>query len=260
MRKSDAILPSLIEMEFKKRQTPIEHRNLLIIGGNEKSAFIIDSLKKYMLDSGNTIHVTQRDALDELVIKEVADGKYGKAILLSTSDGQHTGDPDSLAIANLLRISKAAKQSHTSLIIELINPRNAQITSRYGIKYSILTNRYISRIISQTSKNPVFYPFIEDLFTYDDESLNEESYEIYIHKASELIVLNKGQTLTFESPSHLVRSFYEQNPQDPYIVIGIIKEDKDDHSKYEVIMFENDMDEKADIVIVPDTKLIIVAK
>jgi len=260
IRDKETILPEIVKLKFAKRQSPIEFRDILIVGGNAKSQFIIGSIDSYMLDSGNHIKVAQRDIVDEATIEEIAAKKYSKVVLLSTGDAQTAGDSDSAAIANLLRVSRVAKESGTSLIIELINPRNDQITSRYGIKYSILTNRYISRIISQTSKNPSFYPFVEDLFTYDDETSKEASYEIYIHEASELIAFGKEKTFAFTSPSHLVRSFYEQNSDDPYIVIGIIDEDEGDPSRYSVKLFTDDMDTKLDLTIEAKTKLIVVAK
>lgn len=252
-------LPELLKLHFAKRQTPSAKRDVLIIGDNTKSGFIIESLHKYTLDSGNEIGVSEKHAIDEGLIKDIKSGRYSKVILLS-SENNGSGDPDSSAITSLLKISKVAKESNTSLIIELVNPRNAQITSRYGIKYSILTNRYISRIISQTSKNPVFYPFSEDLFTYDDETSKEASYEIYIHEASELISFDDHRQYIFETPSHLVRSFYEQNIEDPYIVIGIVNEDKDNPSQYVVKLFTENMDAKLYLTIEPKTKLIIVAK
>ncbi|HPV70193.1 MAG TPA: hypothetical protein PK030_03980, partial [Bacilli bacterium] len=121
-------------------------------------------------------------------------------------------------------------------------------------------NRYISRIISQTSKNPIFYPFIEDLFTYDEESSSEESYEMYIHEASELIAFDNRQQYVFETPSHLVRSFYEQNPEDPYIVIGIVNEEKGNSMQYNIKLFTENLDAKVYLLIEPTTKLIVVAK
>lgn len=260
LREKEYVLPSLIKLNFVNRQTPITHRDVLIVGDNEKSAFIIDSLKKYTLDSGNQIHVEQKDDISEKLIKEIASGQYSKVILLSSTNHNLDGDPDSKAITSLLKISKVAKDSQTSLIIELVNPRNAQITTRYGIKYSILTNRYISRIISQTSKNPVFYPFIEDLFTYDEESSSEESYEIYIHEASELISFEEKKQYVFETPSHLVRSFYEQNEDDPYIVIGIVNEEKSNPNLYNIKLFSDNLDSKVYLIVEPETKLIVVAK
>lgn len=259
-RDSDIELPALVKLKFEERQTPLTHRDVLIIGDNAKSYFIVDSLKKYALDSGNKIHVEQQADISEAIIKDIREGRYSKVILLASSDNNLCGDPDSKAITNLLKISLVAKESATSLIIELVNPRNAQITTRYGIKYSILTNRYISRIISQTSKNPIFYPFIEDLFTYDEESSSEESYEMYIHEASELIAFEDRQQYVFETPSHLVRSFYEQNPEDPYIVIGIVNEEKGNSMQYNVKLFTENLDAKIYLLIEPTTKLIVVAK
>ena len=259
-RDSDIELPALVKLKFEERQTPLTHRDVLIIGDNAKSYFIVDSLKKYALDSGNKIHVEQQADISEAIINDIRGGRYSKVILLASSDNNLCGDPDSKAITNLLKISLVAKESATSLIIELVNPRNAQITTRYGIKYSILTNRYISRIISQTSKNPIFYPFIEDLFTYDEESSSEESYEMYIHEASELIAFEDRQQYVFETPSHLVRSFYEQNPEDPYIVIGIVNEEKGDSMQYNVKLFTENLDAKIYLLIEPTTKLIVVAK
>ncbi|MFA5763152.1 MAG: hypothetical protein WC215_04995 [Bacilli bacterium] len=259
-READISLPGLVKLSFEERQTPIAHRDVLIVGGNAKSFFIIDSLNKYTLDSGNKIRVEQKSDINESIIKEIHDGRYSKVILLASNESGLSGDPDSQAITSLLKISQVAKESDTSLIIELVNPRNAQITTRYGIKYSILTNRYISRIISQTSKNPTFYPFIEDLFTYDEESSNEESYEIYIHDAQELISFKERSQYVFETPSHLVRSFYEQNPNDPYIVIGIVNETKGESSEYNVKLFSENMDVKVYLIIEPSTKLIVVAK
>ena len=259
-RDDDGELPALVKLKFEERQSPLCHRDVLIIGDNDKRYFIVDSLQKYTLDSGNKIHVEQKDDISKAIIQEVRQGRYSKVILLAAGADNATGDPDSRAITNLLKISQAAKESETSLIIELVNPRNAQITTRYGIKYSILTNRYISRIISQTSKNPVFYPFIEDLFTYDEESSDEESYEMYIHEASELISFDEKKQYVFETPSHLVRSFYEQNPNDPYVVIGIVNEDKNDVHQYNVKLFSENLDAKVYLLVEPTTKLIIVAK
>ena len=83
---------------------------------------------------------------------------------------------------------------------------------------------------------------------------------MYIHEASELISFDDKKQYVFETPSHLVRSFYEQNPNDPYVVIGIVNEDKNDLHQYNVKLFSENLDAKVYLLVEPTTKLIIVAK
>ncbi|HPV69722.1 MAG TPA: hypothetical protein PK030_01575, partial [Bacilli bacterium] len=93
-RDSDIELPALVKLKFEERQTPLTHRDVLIIGDNAKSYFIVDSLKKYALDSGNKIHVEQQADISEAIIKDIREGRYSKVILLASSDNNLCGDPD----------------------------------------------------------------------------------------------------------------------------------------------------------------------
>ncbi len=69
-------------------------------------------------------------------------------------------------------------------MIRLLDPRHVDIAQGYNIKNTIISNKYISRLMTQLSKDRYLYPLYEDLLTYDEDDAEDETYEVYTYRQS----------------------------------------------------------------------------
>lgn len=74
------------------------------------------------------------------------------------------------------------------VVVELINPKNYDVVHSYSINNVIISNRYVSKMITQIGNNRRLYEFYRDILTYDTFGLENdkayfESKEIYVKPA-----------------------------------------------------------------------------
>lgn len=178
----------------------------------------------------------------ELISREVEDfidtcNDTCKILILS--DDTKTDEPvDSGALANLIFIQDIidAKKRHDpyfddtniDMIVEIIDPKHNDIIRKYDVNNVVISNRYISKIITQIGEKDILFDFYSDILTYSrTNSLLDSSNEIYAKKvyryyestpspctAAELI------KATFEASVDPSIPIEEQNPA---IVLGYVK-------------------------------------
>ena len=67
------------------------------------------------------------------------------------------------------------------VIVEILNPKNYDVVHSYNIDNIVISNRYISKMVTQIGQKIELYEFYEDILTYDTEGCEEyESKEVYI--------------------------------------------------------------------------------
>ncbi len=117
------------------------------------------------------------------------------SVLILSDDAVLSDEIDSAAIANLIYVSDIILKKKTAdpdfdegrvdVIVEIINPKHYDIVKSYSVNNVVISNRYISKMITQLGAKDTLYNFYNDILTYDGEDASAyESKEIYVKKVS----------------------------------------------------------------------------
>lgn len=232
-------------------QTRYKDKYIVIFGKNHKLPYILDSIKLYERENNTHIHVFHLESNDAKDIeKYTQDMEKIDHILILSEDDLSPEEYDSDVLVTLLMTQEIAKKYHAEIIIELLDPRHYDIAQSYNVKNTIISNEYVSRLMTQLSKNRLLYDLFIDLLTYDEENSEQETYEVYAYKAKDII--KSSLPVSFKSKAEAVYSFYMSGNQD-YILIGLMHEQT-------LNIFKGNLDEEKVIHIEPDDYLIMICK
>ena len=234
-----------------KEEERYHEQTILIFGTNHKLKYILESIDLYNLENKTKInvhHIASNDA--SIIDEQVKTFEQIDTILILSADYLEPNDYDSDVLITLLLIQDIAHKHGAEIVIELLDPKHEDIAQSYNIRNTIISNEYISKIITQLSKNRKLYPLYEDLLTYDPIDSDIETYEIYAYKAKDLLA--NQLPLTFRSYSDLIYSVYVSGFQN-YRIIGIIKDQK-------LELFKGNLDDLRTIIIDEHTTLIMICK
>ncbi len=224
---------------------------LVVIGRNNKLEFILDSIHHYERENHTRVFVTLIDNVDATHIFESL-GKLDKidTILILSDDALEVKDYDSDVLITLLLTQDIVKKHKAEVVIELLNPKHYDIAKCYNVTNTIISNEYISHIITQLSKNRALYPLYQDLLTYDEVDAVDETYEVYAYKAKDIFTMK--EPLKFNSPAELIYSAYQSSHQE-FVVIGLYQENQKQ-------IFKGNLDKKQDIIIKQEDTIIAICK
>ncbi|MBE0701291.1 MAG: hypothetical protein IH571_06360 [Acholeplasmataceae bacterium] len=250
MLKRDKPLSSYQKLEINNK-TRYQDKTLLIFGKNNKLEYILDSIRLYERENKTKINVSfieSNEASDiELHTKDL---EKIDTILILSNDYLEPKHYDSDVLVTLLMTQEIAKKHHAEIVIELLDPRHFDIAQSYNIKNTIISNEYISRLITQLSKNRHLYFLYEDLLTYDPEDSLEETYEVYAYKAKD--IFQNPLPMSFSSKAEFIYSCYMSGNKN-YMMIGWIQNGV-------IEIFKGNLDQKKDMVIHPDDTIITICK
>ena len=129
-------------------------------------------------------------------IEKFIDGnETDTSVLILSDDTVPNEDIDSAAIANLIYVSdiihrkKLADpefdEGRIDVIVEIINPKHYDIVKSYSVNNVVISNRYISKMITQLGEKDVLFNFYNDILSYDSaDATKYESKEIYAKKVN----------------------------------------------------------------------------
>ena len=185
--------------------------------------------------------------------------------ILILSDDQVPGDAvDANVLANLVfaqdQIRRRMQEKDfdpgsIDIIAEIIDPKHYDVVSTYSVRNVVISNRYISKMITQIGEKDALFDFYTDILSYDEEdAVQYKSKEIYIKKASQL--LNRMPPPC--TVGQLIRGIYEASidpslppkKRNPTLLLGVVKADG------EMILFSGDQN-KTSIQIEEQDKLIV---
>ena len=171
-------------------------------------------------------------------IKRCVDANNGDTSILILSDDDALNENiDAGALTNLVYVQDIINEKVAAnpdfdvesidLIVEIIDPKHHDIVSSYSVNNVVISNRYISKMITQISEKEALFQFYTDIITYDEEGGEYESKEIYIRKVSRLFTELPGPCTAYE----LIRAVYEASTSEelppekrnPAIVLGYVK-------------------------------------
>jgi len=119
---------------------------------------------------------------------------HNSSILILSDDLARDDDVDSKALTYLIdakdtinraRENKKDENFNIDIVVEIIDPKHYDILKSYDVHNVVISNRYISKMITQISENYALYYFYADIMTYDSEGSSFEGKEVYVKKAGE---------------------------------------------------------------------------
>ena len=135
--------------------------------------------------------VYDRDKICKTIDRFVDANDQDTSVLILSDDSVTATDIDSGAIANLIyvrdvisrkkRAIPSFDEGKIDIVVEIINPKHYDIVKSYSVNNIVISNRYISKMVTQLSEKDSLFDFYQDILTYDDEG-ERESKEIYIKK------------------------------------------------------------------------------
>ena len=116
------------------------------------------------------------------------------------------------------------------VIAEINDPKHHDVVSSYSVKNVVISNRYISKMITQIGEKDAIFNFYQDILVYDEDDEDEyDSKEIYVKKAKDFFVELPREC----TADKLIRGVFDASydPEIPAekqnisIVLGTVKQD-----------------------------------
>jgi hypothetical protein len=167
----------------------------------------------------------------------ISSNKEDTSVLILSDDTVNSSDADAGALANLVYvrdiINKKLEENpnfdveSVDVIVELINPKHHDIVNSYNINNVVISNRYVSKMVTQISEVEEIFDFYSDILTYDESESNEySSKELYVKKVTRYFDSIPAPT----TADKFIRAVYYDsiNPEkfttpNPTIVLGYVK-------------------------------------
>lgn len=182
--------------------------------------------------------IYDRDIICSTIDRVVSSNKEDTSVLILSDDTASPEDIDSNALANLVYVqdiinSKKRKDpdfdvESIDIIVEIIDPKHHDIVSSYSVNNVVISNRYISKMITQIGEKEALFRFYTDILTYDETTENGyTSKEIYTKKVSRLFNTLPEKT----TADKLIRAVYsasndpsvDELVRNPTVTLGYVK-------------------------------------
>ena len=148
------------------------------------------------------------------------------SVLILSDDSAMTEDIDSAALTYLVyvqniiqaRLAKDPSFDVESLdvIVEILNPKNYDVVHNYSTNNVVISNRYISKMVTQVGRKQALFEFYSDILTYDEENAASfESKELYIKEVSRFFSEPPAPCTAAE----LIRAVFDATPKDNKAVV-----------------------------------------
>lgn len=168
----------------------------IVVIDDEKSLEKLNYYREYPFVTDTIVaNIYDRELICATINAFVDSYQGDTSILILSDDAVLNEDIDANAMANLVYVQdiiNAKKESDPEfeeesidVIVEIIDPKHHDIVSSYSVNNVVISNRYISKMITQIGEKESLYDFYLDILTYDtDNSQGYQSKEIYTKKVS----------------------------------------------------------------------------
>ncbi|MCR5155872.1 MAG: hypothetical protein K6C96_04245, partial [Butyrivibrio sp.] len=206
--------------------------------------------------------IFDRELICDTITEYVGEHTGDTSILILSDDSVSGDETDSKALANLVYVQdiilKKKKEnpdfdeSTMDMIVEIIDPKHHDIVSSYSVNNVVISNRYISKMITQIGEKDYLFDFYKDILTYDtDATAGYESKEVYAKRVSRFFNRLPGKCTARE----LIKAVYlasteEKENENPTIVLGYI------NKKNGMKLFRGNQD-NIEVELQPDDLLIV---
>lgn len=226
--KSRDIMSGFDAFRGEHQLTDEEILNVTVID-DEKSLERNGYFQEYPYVTGYTaadIHDVER--ISGAIEKAIDSHKGGTSILILSDDHAMTEDIDSAALTFLIYVQKIIKErmeknsnfdpESINVIVEILNPKNYDVVHNYSVNNVVISNRYISKIVTQVGRKQALFEFYSDILTYDEVGAEKyESKEIYIKEVGQFFEEVPAPCTAAE----LIRAVFDASPaENKNVVLG----------------------------------------
>jgi hypothetical protein len=190
--------------------------------------FVLDTIPATVYD---------KDLICDTIEAFVDDNEEDTSILILSDDTAAEEDIDANALAYLIYVQDIIDSRKRNIpnfdtdsidvIVEILNPKHYDLVSSYSVDNVIISNRYISKMVTQIGEKEAIFDFYNDILHYDEnDSQSYSSKEVYIKKVSTFFSELPGECTEEE----LIRAVWEASVHPavpgniyPTIVLGYVK-------------------------------------
>lgn len=235
-----------------------DEKNLEKMKGYQDYPFVKETIKATLYD---------RETICSSIERFVDAHDGDTSILILSDDSATSENIDASALANLVYVQDIIKRKKREnpdfdmgsmdIIVEIIDPKHHDIVSSYSVNNVVISNRYISKMITQIGQKEALFDFYTDILKYDTDSASfYTSKEIYAKRVGSLF--NKVPEKC--SAAEFIRAVYDasfhMNESLPpekrieTIALGYVKPDG------QLILFNGDQNDM-EVDLSADDKLIV---
>lgn len=189
------------------------------------------TLKKYdfyqqvpYINATITADVYDKELIYSSIREFVSSVKGETSILILSDDKAISDDIDAKALTYLIYVhdivtEKIAnepdfRQKDIDIIVEVLNPKNSEVVQSYSVNNVVMSNRYISKMITQLGEKEAIFEFYNDILTYDTENAVEqssyESKELYVKKVTDFFTEIPEKC----TAQDLIRAIFDAGPEE----------------------------------------------
>ena len=192
-------------------------------------------------------------------IKEAIDSFENDTSLLILSDDHTIAENiDAAALTYLIYVQDiiserealdpSFRRESIDVVVEILNPKNYDVVHNYSADNVVISNRYISKMVTQIGRKQALFEFYSDILTYDEEgAASYNSKELYVKEVDTFF-----DTIPSECTARqLIRSVYEASPEtNKTMVLGVAT------ASGKMMLFTGDQD-SLKVSLSPNDKLIV---
>ena len=211
--------------------------SIFIIGDNNKSKFLLNSLAKSKEygDFDFTYKHYGKLEIKEL-ITDLKETQGERKVLVLSDDKVSSDSYDANVFVTLIELSKAfPSKENITLITELLDSRNLSSARDFNIQNTIISNKMMSLLITQLALNKDSKKFFERVLNVSTNK-NENDFDILIKPLTQSIKID--EEVTFECKSDLLRTYYNTYGG-KRILIGLVQDN-------EIKLLDQHQDDKAE--------------
>ncbi|SCW45696.1 hypothetical protein SAMN02910456_01213 [Ruminococcaceae bacterium YRB3002] len=138
--------------------------------------------------------IYDKETIYGAIEKIVADNDEDISILILSDDYADSENVDATALTNLVYVQDIINnmkaedpdfdEESIDVVVEIIDPKHYDVVNSYSVKNVVISNRYISKMITQIGEKDAIFDFYQDILTFDTEEGEFDSKEIYAKKVS----------------------------------------------------------------------------
>ena len=207
--------------------------------------------------------ITDREQIAEIIKDFVYAHPKDSSILILSDDTVPDDDIDAKMMTYLIyakdvinraRVNKRDVSFNVDIIAEVLDPRHVDLVRSYDVDNVVISNRYISKMVTQISEDFARYNLYADIMDYDEmETEVYDGIEIYIKKAgdyfSELPPKNTPVDTVIRSVYEASRRFWGSD-MDFAMLLGYID------TRGELHLFGGARDQKT-VTLTAEDKLVV---
>jgi len=197
------------------------------------------------------------DEENKKALQFYADSSEETTVMVLSDDRVGREDVDANVLTYLIYIQEQIRKRELEdpgfrrdkldVVAEVLNPKNEEMVRSYGADKVLISNRYLSRVLSQASRGETMIEFYADILSYAMDNVQYRGKEILIRTAGDFFEELPGKCTACE----LIRMVFASGTENSRaMLLGLIRDKK------EYVFFDGDQ-RQTEVEIRPDDRLII---